>query len=461
MRIVARPAIALLLSGLLFAAQPPGAVAAPGSSVLGGQITLTGTDGKDEFVVEVDQALGSQFTLTVTPAVTVTAASGSCPPETDPITGRPTVNICTFTPSGSSVLVIDLRAGDDKVEVDDPMAFPTARANGGAGNDQIVMDMRLTSRTLNGDDGNDVLAAPGLLSANPAGNRPTTYNGGTGIDTADLRGIVSTAGPIPEQIGVSASLVRGSAVYAGRSGGAPTTFRTDVLNTIETLSGTDVGDVLTGAASADVLLGGDGNDNLVGGDGADNLQGGAGLDNLDGGKDADSLDGGLGIDLFPAGAGGDTFLTRDGFAETVPCTRGDLIVDDLADRVTGSVAACSISTAAAKHRYDTKLSGRPAQIADGALETRVRCPARKSTTCAGHVEALLGKRTLGEAHYRVRPGNKTTVRLPLSKADARRAAGRKILLSATELDADGRDRFVSRPTRVSKTSGPRSVGRPR
>ena len=55
--------------------------------------------------------------MTITPAVSVTATSGSCPPETDPITGRPTVNSCTVITSSSATLVIDLRAGDDAVEV--------------------------------------------------------------------------------------------------------------------------------------------------------------------------------------------------------------------------------------------------------------------------------------------------------------------------------------------------------
>ena len=453
MRIVARPAITLLLSGLLFAAQPPGADAAPGSSLMSGQITLTGTDGKDEFGVELTQTAGAQFAMTITPAVSVTATSGSCPPETDPITGRPTVNSCTLLTSSSATLVIDLRAGDDAVEVQDPGAFPTARASGGAGNDQIVLKMRAASRTLNGDDGNDLLAAPGNLSTILANNRPTTYNGGAGTDTVDLRGIVSTAGPEDKEIGVNASLVSKTAVYAGLDQtGTPVTFRTDILSTIETLSGTGVGDVLTGAATADTLLGSGGNDNLIGGDGADDLQGGSGLDNLEGGKDADSLDGGPGIDLFPAGGGGDTFLTRDGFAETVPCTRQDVIVDDLVDRVSGAPTNCSISTAAAKHRYDTKLSGRPAKLGNGSLRTKVSCPARKSTTCRGELEAKLGNRTLGRTSYKLRPGTAKVTRIPLNAGDERRAAGRKILLAASEVDADGRDRFVSRPTRAQPSA---------
>jgi hypothetical protein len=127
-----------------------------------------------------------------------------------------------------------------------------------------------------------------------------------------------------------------------------------------------------------------------------------------------------------------------------------VIVDDLVDKVAGDTTSCSISTAAAQHRYDTKLSGRPARVAGRSLLTRVSCPARKSTTCAGQLEALLGNKVLGKTRYRVAPGHRAAVQLPLDKIDARRAAGRRILLSATELDADGRDRFVSRPARVAK-----------
>lgn len=443
----------LLLAGAISACTVANAGAA--GTQLSGQLTITGTDGRDAFEVEFNAATGSKGdSITIEPAATVTATVGTCAPDIDPLTGRPVRNDCQISPAGVTLL-IDLRKGDDSVVVDDRVGLTnSSRVTGGLGNDVITL-RAFGDRILQGDDGNDQLAAPGELFSSGS-SRPVAYQGGAGTDTALLGGTQAPSGvstSSPGTNGVTASLVAKTAIFAGLNGqGQQTTFRTDTLDSIEALVGTDVGDVLTGGTAADTLTGGDGNDNLRGGDGADSLFGGDGLDDLVGGKDADTLDGGLGIDTYPLGAGADTFQTRDGFAEDITCVKTDMIVDDLVDRVLGNIAAngCSVSTAAAKHRYDTKLSGRPAKIDDGALETRVRCPARKSTTCKGELAALLGKTTLGHTAYRLRPGSKRTVDVPLSKAAASRAEGKTILLSATEIDADGRDRFVSRPTRVAK-----------
>jgi Ca2+-binding RTX toxin-like protein len=443
-------ALAIALAGA------PSATAAPGTAAMSGQITITGTDGKDELNIDVgeSQTGASSVRMRIEPAATVTGASGACPPETDQVTGRPTHNDCVITPSSGLALTIDLRAGDDRVTSEDPEGlFPAARVNGGLGNDTIILEGNFTARTLNGDDGNDVLAAPGRQSASTGGNRPTAYNGGAGTDMVDLSGL-SAEGPngSGRELGVNASLVSNTAVYAAlNSLGQQTTFRTDTMSAIETLSGSRAGDVLTGSAAADTLIGSDGNDNLVGGDGNDNLQGGNGLDNLDGGRGTDSIDGGSGIDSFPRGPDADTIISRDGYLESVTCISGSTIINDLVDTVTGDPRLCSVSTAAAKHLFDTHLSGKPAKIgSSGALVTKVSCPELKTEACAGEVEALLGKTVLGRTDYRVAQGRTERVRLPL-KVSADRAAGRKIVLSATEVDPDGRDRFVSRPTRVEKT----------
>ncbi|HEY8001960.1 MAG TPA: calcium-binding protein, partial [Solirubrobacterales bacterium] len=381
--------------------------------------------------------------------------SGTCAPNTDPLTGRPTFNECLVT-NEVHTLAPDLRAGDDTVEIDARSSvINLVQLSAGAGNDAVTVVANGQERRLAGDDGNDLLIAAGGISSTPSSNRAAVFDGGAGTDTAGW--FAPQFGFPAESLGVTASLATGTGTFA--SGG--TALRTDVLQSIEGLSGTEVGDVLTGSTGANTLSGNGGNDNLSGGDGADNLLGGEGLDDLVGGKDADTLDGGIGIDTYPVGAGGDTFLTRDGYAETVPCFSNDVIADDLVDRVSGTPSNCSISTAAAKHRYDTKLSGQPAKIENGALATRVRCPALKTETCEGKLEALFGRRELGHTAYKVRPGNKADVLLPISKANARRVEGKKILLSASEVDADKRDRFVSRPIRVAKTAGGGSLSRPR
>ena len=99
-----------------------------------------------------------------------------------------------------------------------------------------------------------------------------------------------------------------------------------------------------------------------------------------------------------------------------------------------------------------KLSGRPAKIGGGALATKVSCPALKTEACEGELEAVLGKQ--GDRPRRLQDrarARKAKVRLPMSAANARaRRRASTIVLAAKEIDADGRDRFVSRPTRVEK-----------
>jgi len=431
--------LSVAVLGVLGAAPAGGADPA----ALAGPIKITGSDGKDDLVVTFDTDSG-ELRMTVTPAAAVTASSGSCPPQMDPLTGRPTANVCDVASSASLSLAVDLKAGDDMIFVVD--RIPTT-VSGGPGNDMIFVDG--DERTLKGDDGDDLLSAPGFISSTQANNEPVSYDGGPGADTASFAGAEINPDGNPRAVGVTASLETKTATFQGPGPSTPlTVYRVDTLNGIERLAGTGVGDVLTGSTKADTLIGETGNDDIRGGDGDDDIQGGGGLDDLGGGPGKDIIDGGSGIDIFPKGSGGDTFLARDGYAESIPCFSQDTIMDDLVDRVNGDATKCSISTAAAKHRFDTKLSGRPAKLGNGLLRIRVRCPARKSTTCEGELEAKLGKRTLGVTSYELRSGSAGVARIPLSAADERRAAGRTILLSASEIDADGRGRFVSRPTRA-------------
>ena len=429
----------------------PTAGAAGGGAQVGGTVTITGSVTKDEFEVELaGGGASTPATLTVKPAATVTSTSGNCPASTDSLTGRPTANECGLSTAAPVNLVVDLVGGDDSVTVSDGNSLAeTIKVNGGLGNDLVRVAAR-GDRTLRGEDGTDTLIAEG----GTVSNRPVIFDGGTGIDTAGWEAPQPVAGS--ERIGVNASLVSGTATFTGlNNSGQPAVLRTDTMAGIENLSGTEVGDILTGSAAANALSGGVGNDNLIAGDGADSVLGGDGLDIVDGGKGADAIDGGLGQDVFPKGDGLDTYNTRDGYAEEINCVKSDVIVDDLVDRVLNNTAttACSVSTAAAKHLYDTHLSGRPAKLAGSSLATKISCPELKPEDCEGELEALLGKKVLGRVDYKVRPGATEKVRLPLSKANTARAAGQKIVLEAKEVDADGRDRFVSRPTRVAKTTG--------
>lgn len=133
---------------------------------------------------------------------------------------------------------------------------------GGPGNDKLSGGDG--SDKLFGQDGNDILKGG-------AGNDRLT--GGTGNDTADYAAAASA---------VTVNLSTGSATGEG----------TDVLNTVENITGSPYNDILTGNIAANVLKGLGGNDTLNSLGGNDKLYGGAGDDTLDGGVDTDTCDGG-------------------------------------------------------------------------------------------------------------------------------------------------------------------------
>lgn len=115
---------------------------------------------------------------------------------------------------------------------------------------------------LAGLGGDDILtggAADDILSGNLGRDR---LAGGAGTDTADYGQAYS---------GVTASLASGQTSNDGDGS-------TDVLVSIENLTGSAFGDRLTGNAARNVLKGGDGRDVLTGGSGNDTLDGGAGAD---------------------------------------------------------------------------------------------------------------------------------------------------------------------------------------
>ena len=76
------------------------------------------------------------------------------------------------------------------------------------------------------------------------------------------------------------------------------------LSSNDSLTGTNIGDLIMGYAGNDVLIGLRGNDRLNGGDGSDILKGG---------KDEDVLIGDFGDDMIVGGAGSDEFRVGEGF----------------------------------------------------------------------------------------------------------------------------------------------------
>ncbi len=433
----------------------PAAATGQTKSNLSGTVTITGSQGRDNLEIEVNSPSPSSVSvLTVTPAVAITATTGSCPPDTDPLTGRPVRSVCAI--DNVSLLALDLQGGDDALALEAEAGAPISAvtAQGGLGNDTLSVGAR-AQRTLRGADGDDSLRAPGRT-----GNEPVVFDGGIGRDLAGFGGASPASGvsnvPSGTDLGVSASLVTNQATLSGRdANGAVVVVRTDSLVGIERLEGTDAGDILTGAVAADELIGGNGPDNLRGGSGTDLLSGGQGLDDLNGGRDADTLDGGTEIDTYARGDGLDTYLTRDGFAEVVTCVRADVVVNDLVDRV-DSVANCqSVSTAQAKHRYDTVLSKRAPRVAkDGTLRVRLRCPGLKTEACEGILTVLPARsaaaKPLGQTRYKLNPGRARIVALTLTTPQAKNVRGKKVDLQADEIDADDRARKVTRRLRIAR-----------
>ena len=176
--------------------------------------------------------------------------------------------------------------------------------SGSAHND--VLTGNAVSNSLNGDDGNDVLAGGGDYDSLYGNNGNDTLSGDAGNDYLSgddgddvLRGGAGadslyggngsdTASYFTSSAGVVISLAAGTASNGDAAG--------DYLDGIENLSGSNLGnDSLVGNTNANTLQGWGGNDVLTGAGGKDTLTGGAGGDRFVYGFAAQS----------PVGAGAD------------------------------------------------------------------------------------------------------------------------------------------------------------
>ncbi|XXK32646.1 Ig-like domain-containing protein [Rhodobacteraceae bacterium nBUS_24] len=91
------------------------------------------------------------------------------------------------------------------------------------------------------------------------------------------------------------------------TGAQDTGVSTDTLRNVESVMGTDYGDVIDGNGRDNTIHGMDGDDVLDGGLGDDVLSGGYGDDIIDGGLGDDVVQGGAGADTLTGGLGADTF----------------------------------------------------------------------------------------------------------------------------------------------------------
>ena len=136
----------------------------------------------------------------------------------------------------------------------------------GNGTDKLYLIENLTGGfnddKLVGDSGNNVLSGGGGNDTLCGGDGNDILNGGEGLDTADYS-TTSTA--------VLVSLFQKTVTGDG----------TDLLVSIENITGGSGNDILIGDAVNNLVDGGIGNDTLSGGDGDDTLNGGLGIDTAD------------------------------------------------------------------------------------------------------------------------------------------------------------------------------------
>jgi Ca2+-binding RTX toxin-like protein len=223
-------------------------------------LTVNGTDGADNFRIDLDQSGGLNFNAIV--------VHGYGDDDEIFFDGVPTA----FTGS----LTIDGGTGNDQIEVRGGQTTALT-LNGAAGDDTLLGG--LGAETINGGSGNDILFGGSGNDRINAGAGHDLVQGNTGDDT-----LVGNDG--------DDSIMGG----AGR----------------DVLTGGAGNDTLSGQGGNDTLLGHDGDDILNGGRGRDALSGGAGNDRLRGGTQNDLLTGGLGNDVIQGNFGHDTLAGDDG-----------------------------------------------------------------------------------------------------------------------------------------------------
>lgn len=227
-----------------------------------GNNTIDAGDGVDTLSVRLNDSNG-------TPTFLV-KEDGSVATATSSYTNFERFIVTVSTSDAKSQVQVTTGAYDDKIQVYTPDRG-TSTVNGMGGDDTISGWTGLDK--LRGGDGNDHLSG---------GSGDDSLGGGSGNDILDGGAGSDTATYVSAETGLRVRLD-----YAGlqdtRGAG------TDLLVSIENVTGSDFGDRLGGNGLANVLNGGAGNDGLFGQSGNDVLIGGAGYDLMNGGDGADQF----------------------------------------------------------------------------------------------------------------------------------------------------------------------------
>ena len=143
-------------------------------------------------------------------------------------------------------------------------------------------DTLVDIENITGSDHNDDLEGDAHANRLRGGKGDDHLHGGAGADWLDGGEGIDTIYYWESDAGVTVNLLEGSA-RGGHAEG-------DVITGVETVSGSDYGDVLMGDNKDNTFYGYTGDDEIRGNDGDDRLSGGAGADLLDGGAGLDIVD---------------------------------------------------------------------------------------------------------------------------------------------------------------------------
>ncbi|WP_371170999.1 hypothetical protein [Aliiroseovarius sp. 2305UL8-7] len=166
------------------------------------------------------------------------------------------------------------------------------------------------ANVINGNNGNDTIFGYGGDDVLNGGGGNDIFHGGAGADH-----MAGGNGNDTASYALSGQAVQVSLTTGETSGGAAG----DTLTSVESLDGSNFGDVLVGNATGntihgragnDLIEGHNGADKLYGGNGNDLIEGGTGNDLIKGGDGNDELDGGDGADILDGGSGQDSATYR-------------------------------------------------------------------------------------------------------------------------------------------------------
>jgi len=234
-------------------------------------------------------------------------------------------------------------AGSDTLYGDGRIGIDYAGGPGSSGPIATFADVNGLDPTL--VDGDDVLEG---------GEGSDQLYGGGGSDTASYE---HNGGRVDV-------LLTASGGFGDEYDAALNYLDTDVLHSIENVTGSAFDDGLSGNANDNVLAGGDGHDGLRGNDGDDTLLGGNGDDFLNGGLGDDVLDGGAGYDRAAYYTGATAGVTVDLNLQGVAQNTGQGI-DTLIN--IENLSGTAFNDVLTGDGNDNVLWGSPATLTDGSI----------------------------------------------------------------------------------------------